>query len=393
MVKLLNTLTLDKTPTVGFSAVSRWSAALAIAASLALFTSPRASAQNQNQTQDQNQNQDNSSNQQQAQPDAQPQDQSAPAPAQQGNRRVISRDNLPQNQNAQTGRDDQNDDQYDRDDQYNRDQNPDDSRAQRPPASNRRQYPRTQNAGNVPATLTVPAGKIIFVRLNERLSSDHSHQGDGFTATLDQPIIVNGWVVARRGETVVGDVTTAQKAGRVKGVSQLGLELSDINIVDGQQLPLVTELWNGSAGTSHGNDAAGIATTTGAGTIIGAAANGGEGAGIGAGAGAVAGIAMVLLTRGKPTVLGPETRLSFRLKEPVTISTTNSQQAFLPVGPNDYNSSPSMRHRDGTYAVAYPPPYYGPYYAPYWGYSPYYYPSFGFAYYGGFHHFHSGFHR
>jgi len=26
---------------------------------------------------------------------------------------------------------------------------------------------------------------------------------------------------------------------------------SDITVVDGQQLPLVTELWNGSAGTSH----------------------------------------------------------------------------------------------------------------------------------------------
>lgn len=238
----------------------------------------------------------------------------------------------------------------------------------------------------VPANLTIPAGTVVFARLAEPLSSDHNHAGDTFTATLDKPIIVDGWVVARRGETILGNVTTAQKAGRIKGVSQLGIELTDLAVVDGQQLPILTELWKGSAGTSRGTDAAGVATTTGVGTIIGAAADGGAGAGIGAGAGAAAGLALVLLTRGKPTVLGPEALLSFRLKQPLTISTARSQQAFLPVGPNDY-SSPSLRRRGDAY-VAYPPPYYsacGPYgCGPYYGYGYGYWPAFGFAYYGGY---------
>jgi hypothetical protein len=87
-------------------------------------------------------------------------------------------------------------------------------------------------------------------------------------------------------------------------------------------------------------------------------------------------------------VLGPETPLSFRLKEPLSISTQNSAQAFLPVGPSDYNSAPSLRHRaGGAYPAAYPP-----YYAacdPYWGCGPYYGyygPSIGFygGYYGGY---------
>ena len=225
-----------------------------------------------------------------------------------------------------------------------------------------------QPSGPVPANITIPAGKVIFARLNEPLSSDHNHAGDTFTATLDQPIVVDGWVVARRGETIVGTVTQAQKAGRVKGVSHLGLELTDVTVVDGNQLPIKTELWNGSAGTSHGADAGAIATTTATGTIIGAAANGGTGAGVGAGAGALAGIGLVLLTRGKPTVLGPEYPLSFRLKEPVTVSTVNSVQAFQPVGNDDYNSSQGPRRRGPGYPGGYPaayPPYYascGPYY-------------------------------
>jgi len=349
MDKGLKMLDLNTVSRIDFPRVGCWISLLAVAAALTFFTSPRASAQDSGDQQ---------------QPQAQPQDhQDQNAPPPQDQRRVISRDNIPQH--AQAGPD------------QDRDQNPNDDAA--PQQRNRRHYNRQQSVGDLPGTITIPAGKVIFVRLNEPLSSDHSHVGEGFTATLDQPIVVNGWVVARRGETVVGTVTSAKKAGRVKGVSQLGLTLSDITVADGQQLPLVTELWNGSAGTSHGADAGAIATTTGVGTIIGAAANGGEGAGIGAGAGAAAGIAAVLLTRGKPTVLGPEARLSFRIKEPITVSTENSRQAFQPVGSDDYGNSRSLRPRPSGYAGGYPVAY-PPYYAgcsPYWGCGPYY-PYYGY---------------
>jgi hypothetical protein len=346
-----------------YQRAAHWFALFAVAAWLSFFASPRAAAQD-------------SGAQQQAQPQD---DQNSPSP-QQDQRRVISRDNISQNnQNAQ-GAPSQ--------DQGQNPQNPNDD-GQR---SSRRRYNRQQPAADVPGNITIPAGKVILIRLNQPLSSDHSHPGQGFTATLDQPIVVNGWVVARRGETVVGTVTSAKKAGRVKGVSQLGLELTELTVVDGQQLPLSTELWNGSAGTSHGADAATIAGTTGVGTIVGAVANGGEGAGIGAGAGAAAGIAAVLLTRGKPTVLGAEARLRFRIKEPVTISTENSRQAFQPVNSEDYNAGRSPRQRPngyvaGGYPVAYPPYYAGC--SPYWGCGPYY-PYYGFYgpsigfYYGGY---------
>ena len=327
-----------------FSRFSRWFAITAVAASLALLSTPGASAQDAQQ------------DSQQQQPDDQ---QGPPPPPPQDQRRVISRDDMQQNNPNQ--------DPQDQDQNY----------PARPPRFYRRQYNEQRNVGDLPGSFTVPAGKVIFVRLNEPLSSDHNHAGDTFTATLDQPIVINGWVVARRGETVVGTVTAAQKAGRVKGTSQLGLELTDITVVDGNQIPISSELWKGSAGTSHGADAAGIATTTGVGAAIGAAVNGGTGAGVGAGIGAVTGIAGVLLTRGKPTVLGPETPLSFRLKDSVSISTENSRQAFQPVGDNDYN--PSQGRRRGPYAAGgYPGPYYAGY--PYYGY--YGYPYYGYPYYG-----------
>ena len=349
----------------------QWAAAVSLALALSLYATTPASAQDP-----QDQDQPPPPPTQAPQGDAQ-----NPPPPDSDSRPVISRDTIPQSQ--QRRMDPQ--DQQGQDPDYG----PDNSAPPpRRPYPNRRQMSQAPSAP-VPADLTIPPGTVIFTRLTEPLSSDHNRPGDTFTATLDRPIIVDGWVVARRGQTIVGSVTTAQKAGRIKGTSQLGLELTDITVVDGQQLPVLTELWQGSAGTSHGSDAAGVATTTGAGTIIGAAADGGAGAGIGAGAGAAAGLAAILLTRGKPTVLGPETLLSFRLKDPVTVSTERSQQAFRPVSRHDYddyNSAPSLRHRGDDY-VAYPPPYYSSC-GPYWGCSPYYgyygAPYVGFSYYGGF---------
>ncbi len=251
------------------------------------------------------------------------------------------------------------------------------------PAQSQAALPANQTA---PPELVLPAGTLVIVRLTETLSSDHNNPGDGFTAVVDQPLVAQGWVVSRRGQTAVGRVAAAQKAGRVQGVSQLSVELSELMLVDGRQVPVRTQLVQSSAGTSRARDAAGVGTTAGIGAVIGAAAGGGEGAAIGAAAGAVAGIAGVLSTRGRATELYPETMLTFRLEDPVTIPTQQSLQAFHPVSQQDYNGSDGRRNapREFRAGEAYPPPYYhNPYYySPYY-YSPYYYPPYGYyGYYG-----------
>ena len=245
------------------------------------------------------------------------------------------------------------------------------------------QYPPSPNGGSSspndpndqytppPSLLTIPAGTVLIMRTNEPLSSDHSQVGDQFTGTLQQPIVVNGWVVARRGQVVMGQVKSAKKAGRVTGTSRLGVELTDITLVDGQQAPILTELWKASGGTSHGADAATIAGGTGLGAAIGAAVDWGRGAAIGAGAGAVAGVGAVLLTRGRPTILEPESQLTFRLVDPAKVDTTRSQQAFLSVSQEDFEGGrsdrPRLRVAGGGYYGAYPAApcgYYPCYYAP-----------------------------
>jgi hypothetical protein len=257
------------------------------------------------------------------------------------------------------------------------------SSTDRPLVMNPQRYPgnvpvQPASAGVLPPELTLPAGTLVIVRLTGTLSSDHNLPGDGFTAVLDQPLVAQGWVVANRGQTVVGRVVAARKAGRTQGVSQLAVDLSELVLADGSQVPIQTQMAQSSAGTSYGRDAVGVGTSAGVGAMIGGAAGGGEGAAIGAAAGAVAGIIGVLSTRGRATELYPETVLIFRLDAPVTIQTLQSRQAFRPVTPQDYNGNDGRRNEPRTLraAEAYPPP------APYY-YSPYYYPGYGYyGYYG-----------
>jgi hypothetical protein len=241
----------------------------------------------------------------------------------------------------------------------------------------------------IPPMLNLPAGTLIQIRINNELSSEHNQAGDRFSASLEQPIIANGWVVARRGQLLTGRVVSVKKAGRISGTSQLGVEIVELTFVDGQILPVHTSLVQYSGGTTYGRDAGTVVGTTGLGAIIGGAAEGGGGAAVGAGIGAGAGILAVLTTRGRPTILFPETMLTFRLEAPLDISTERGQIAFQPVGQNDYPQDQDryaqrqqLVHRPA-YGPGYGYPYAYPYaYVPYNYYAyPYYwspYPYFGF---------------
>lgn len=236
-----------------------------------------------------------------------------------------------------------------------------------------------------PARLTVRPGTFITVRANQWLSSDHNQQGDTFFAVLAEPLIVDGVVVAQRGQTVTGRVTDAKKAGRAEGTSHLGLELTSLTLVDGQQVQLHSDMVGRNGDTSVGRDVAAVGTTTALGAAIGAGVDWGRGAAIGAGAGAAAGLLGVLLTRGHATEVAPETPITFRIGAPIEIATDRAPQAFHYADQRDYGQGGG-----GGYASVAPrrvlqpapaPYYYSPYYyTPY--YSPYYYGS-GLSFYFG----------
>src|SRR5947208_1544427 len=83
---------------------------------------------------------------------------------------------------------------------------------QYPPYQQQAQQPY-QAPQPVPPSLTIPRGTFLTVRVNQLLSSDKNQTGDAFSATLAQPLVVNGVVLAEPGQTLGGRVAEAQKAG------------------------------------------------------------------------------------------------------------------------------------------------------------------------------------
>lgn len=226
----------------------------------------------------------------------------------------------------------------------------------------------------LPSEVTIRPGTFVTVRVDQEITSDRNQQGDVFNASLAQPIVVDGVVVAQRGQAVMGRVAEAMKAGRAQGTSRLSLQLTGLTLADGTQANVQSQLVNRSGQTSVGSDVGAVATTTAVGAAIGAVADYGRGAAIGAGAGAAAGLIGVLLTRGHATVVDPETLLTFRIDTPVNVDLSRAPQAFRYVGPDEYD-----RPMQTTVARRAPAPrYYN--YNPYPYYYPGYYNSYPYAY-------------
>lgn len=186
-----------------------------------------------------------------------------------------------------------------------------------PPRSSRDngnyQPPPPQSVG-----ITLPVDTPVKIRMIDSVNSDTSRQGETFRAALDEPIYVDGQQVIPRGADVMTKLVTDQQSGKIEGRTVLTLALSTITVngspVDVTSTDVKTE------SSSRGQRSAGVIGGTAAlGAIIGAIAGGGKGAAIGAGSGAAVGTGAEVLTSGQKVKIPSETRLTFRLQNPVQL--------------------------------------------------------------------------
>ena len=161
----------------------------------------------------------------------------------------------------------------------------------------------------------VPAGTRILVRTIDPIDSTKQKTGDRFTASLETNLVVDNIVVAPRGATVYGRLAAASSSGRMKGSSELSLELTDI-VIRGTAYPLLTSTYDIKGKGEGGNTTKKILGGAGLGALIGGIAGGGKGAGIGALAGAGAGTAVAASKKGEQLSIPSETLLEFRLQQP-----------------------------------------------------------------------------
>ena len=89
-----------------------------------------------------------------------------------------------------------------------------------------------QNLASNPATLTVPAGTRLVVRMSDAIDSRQHSAGHRFRGQLESAVSVDGATVLPRGTIVHGRIVSAQQAGRIAGSSQLSIEFTDVMIGD-----------------------------------------------------------------------------------------------------------------------------------------------------------------
>jgi hypothetical protein len=167
--------------------------------------------------------------------------------------------------------------------------------------------------------VTLNTGLLLPVRLLDGLSSDRNAAGDRFTATLDRELVVDGFVIAERGARVEGRVV-ASHPGSPANAAGIAVELTRLNTSDGQQAAIHTDSFEEHAEPNRNADVETVAAGAVLGAVIGGIVGGGKGAVIGAGAGAGAGAGGVAVSRSRPAALPPETRITFRLRTPLTLT-------------------------------------------------------------------------
>jgi len=166
--------------------------------------------------------------------------------------------------------------------------------------------------------VTVPAGSRILVRMADSIDSSKQKAGFRFTGSLETNLQSDNVVVARRGTPVYGLLATASSAGKMKGSSELGLELTEI-VINGTSYPLLTNTYEIEGKGEGSNTAKKVVGGAGLGALIGGLAGGGKGAGIGVLAGAGAGTAVAATKKGQQISIPSESLIEFRLAQPVEL--------------------------------------------------------------------------
>jgi hypothetical protein len=166
--------------------------------------------------------------------------------------------------------------------------------------------------------VTLPAGTSLRLELQSAVASDSSKVEDTVRASLRQPVSVDGKAVLPTGTEVVGNVTSVERAGRVKGLARVAYRFNSLNY-SGERYDIRTNTLSHQAAATKKKDAVKIGIGAGAGAAIGALLGGGGGAVKGAAIGGAGGTGVVLATRGNEVRLGPGADVTARLTAPVTI--------------------------------------------------------------------------
>ena len=201
--------------------------------------------------------------------------------------------------------------------------------------------------------VTVPAGALVRMRINQTLNSANAKPGETFDGIVVNDVVAGGAVAIPRGATVQGTVMDAKKSGALAGRGELSLQLTQVTL-GGISYPIVSDVWGHNTGDKTVQTVNHTAAGAVVGALIGAAVGGGKGAAIGAGAGGALGLGSAAASPSGEVFIPSEGLLTFHLAQPATLSTV-SQAEMDRLGQGVPGGAPQQLQR------RYPTVYYRPY--------------------------------
>jgi hypothetical protein len=183
------------------------------------------------------------------------------------------------------------------------------------------------------ATLPVPAGTALMVRLDTTLATFSNRPGDPFQGHITQPIVINGSTVIPAGATIEGRVTKVSEPRRISGRPTIGILPESVILPNGERFYLDATLTDtnipgtdvNSEGQFKGSgherrDQLEVGGGTAGGMLIGGLAGGPVGVLVGGVIGA-GGTTAYWLARHRSAIMPAGTQLTLELNRPLTMST------------------------------------------------------------------------
>jgi YmgG-like glycine-zipper protein len=168
-----------------------------------------------------------------------------------------------------------------------------------------------------PASVTVPAGTVLDVRLTEPINVDFATAGATYRSVLDDPVMMHGRVVIPRGARVALQAVAVKQSGRLTGSDKITLKAKSLSF-GGLRYDIVTTYVQTKGKSQGKRTAKKVGIGAGLGAAVGGIFGGGSGAAIGAAIGGGTG-AVVASQDSEHLTIPPETRLQFQLNAAVTV--------------------------------------------------------------------------
>jgi hypothetical protein len=170
-----------------------------------------------------------------------------------------------------------------------------------------------------PVNVTIPAGTMLTIRIDQRISVKTSRTGDTFTGELVDPVLAgDNSVLLPKGTLVDGVVDASHRRGHFKGRSLLELRLTSLTM-NGTHYPLMTRDLAQSKKGKGKRSAALIGGGSGLGMLVGGLASGGVGLVVGGLVGGGAGTAVAGLTGNRDIDIPAESIVRFKLADELVV--------------------------------------------------------------------------